>query len=230
MYQISNNIYCQKDILDLEIPTKLLTNPYYDYPYLIIENFFSQKILKELCEMLKSNSDVEDAKIRKINDLNILDKKLDKSIRKTKIHKLPKRYLNIYEKKFIFHQKKIEEFFKLALTTSTKVQVLQYTEGCFYKAHSDDSNMIVKDDKLVGFLPVALQRKITTVLFLDDEYEGGELVFNYLYDKDGNVVQLKGRSGDMIVFLSNPVYTHEVKEVISGNRFTLVQWHDAIIN
>lgn len=74
------------------------------------------------------------------------------------------------------------------------------------------------------------KEKLQQYFFLDDEYEGGELVFNYLYDKDGNVVQLKGRSGDMIVFLSNPVYTHEVKEVISGNRFTLVQWHDAIIN
>jgi SM-20-related protein len=34
----------------------------------------------------------------------------------------------------------------------------------------------------------------------------------------------------MVVFLSNPIFTHEVLEVTSGNRFTLVQWHDAIIN
>ena len=34
----------------------------------------------------------------------------------------------------------------------------------------------------------------------------------------------------MIVFLSNPYFTHEVLEDKKGYRVSLVQWHDAIIN
>jgi len=38
------------------------------------------------------------------------------------------------------------------------------------------------------------------------------------------------KAGDMLVFLSNPYFTHEVLEVKKGFRVSLVQWHDALIN
>ena len=48
MTQISNNIYCADFLTTFDIKTKLLPNPYYDYPYLIIENFLNIKRLKEI--------------------------------------------------------------------------------------------------------------------------------------------------------------------------------------
>ena len=104
--------------------------------------------------------------------------------------------------------------------------------------HSDDSSMLYKEDELVGFLPVAKQRKISTVLFTttndevisENTFTGGELLFNFLYYEDGNEVKIKPKAGDMLVFLSNPYFTHEVLKVINGRRITLVQWHNAIIN
>ena len=104
--------------------------------------------------------------------------------------------------------------------------------------HSDDSSMLYKNDELIGFLPVAKQRKISTVLFTtsydentsENTFTGGELLFNFLYDKDGNEVKIKPKAGDMLVFLSNPFFTHEVLKVINGRRITLVQWHNALIN
>ena len=132
----------------------------------------------------------------------------------------------------------IEDFFKLALTTSTDVQVLEYLKGSFYAMHSDDSSMMYKNSELVGFTPVTQQRKITTVLFTtsydentsDNTFTGGELLFNFLFDENGNVVKIKPKAGDMVVFLSNPYFTHEVLKVIEGRRITLVQWHNAVIN
>ncbi|RXJ86074.1 2OG-Fe(II) oxygenase [Arcobacter sp. CECT 8985] len=230
MAQISNYIHCKDNILQLEMPTKLFPNPYYDYPYMIIDDFFSQNNIEQLNKLLRIDDDIEDAKVRKVTKINSVDQKLDKKIRKTKIHRIPDEFNNLYAKQFKFFQTKIEDFFRLALTTSTNIQILEYTKGSFYKAHSDDSNMLLKDDKLVGFKTVANQRKITTVLFLSDDYEGGELVFNYLLTQDNKSVKIRGKSGQMIVFLSNPIFTHEVKEVTSGNRFTLVQWHDAVLN
>ena len=104
--------------------------------------------------------------------------------------------------------------------------------------HSDDSSMMYKNNELIGFTPVAKQRKISTVLFTtsydktisDNTFIGGELLFNFLYDIDGNEVKIKPKAGDMVVFLSNPYFTHEVLKVIDGKRISLVQWHNAIIN
>ena len=104
--------------------------------------------------------------------------------------------------------------------------------------HSDDSSMLYKDNELVGFLPVAKQRRVSTVLFTtsydeitsDNTFTGGELLFNFLYDENENEVKIKPKAGDMLVFLSNPYFTHEVLKVLEGRRITLVQWHNAIIN
>ena len=145
----------------------------------------------------------------------------------------------LYAEMFIKHQSEIEGFFKFPLTISSDVQVLEYTKDAFYKAHSDDSNMLVDNEKLVGFIPVAKNRKLTTVLFTTsydekndslNSFNGGELLFNFLYDSNKNQIKIKPKKGDMLVFLSNPYFTHEVLKIKSGYRLTLVQWHDALIN
>jgi SM-20-related protein len=133
----------------------------------------------------------------------------------------------------------IEEYFNIALTLATDVQVLEYKKGFFYIKHADDSSEIIdKDQQTIGFKLVAPQRKLTTVLFatsyathMDEKtycFSGGELMFNYLYTKEGETVKIKPEAGDMIIFPSNPYFSHEVLPVEEGYRLTLVQWHDAL--
>lgn len=232
--QISNYVYCDSFLNSLEIETKLLPNQYYDYPYMIIKNFFCKDLCDEIIKSIKKDEDAIDAKVKSENYSN----HLDKDIRKTKIYKLDKEYRNLYDKIFKLHQSEIERFFNIALTTSTKIQVLEYTKGYFYKAHSDDSNMIMNNDELIGFKCVANNRKLTTVLFATgydkkpslNSFSGGELLFNYLYDEKGDNIKVKPEAGDMVVFFSNPYFTHEVLEVKSGYRLSIVQWHDALID
>ena len=236
MTQISNNIYCSDFLLDLDIKTKLLPNPYYDYPFLIIENFFDKNECDEINKETKKDEDVQKAQLR-ANSAQI-KATTNEEIRKTNIYALNKTHLELYSNRFLQHQALIEDYFKLALTTSTDVQVLEYLKGSFYTMHSDDSSMMYKNNELIGFTPVAKQRKISTVLFTtsydktisDNTFIGGELLFNFLYDIDGNEVKIKPKAGDMVVFLSNPYFTHEVLKVIDGKRISLVQWHNAIIN
>jgi SM-20-related protein len=236
MTQISNNIYCSDFLLDLEIKTKLLPNPYYDYPFLIIENFFDKNECDEINQEIKKDEDFQKAQV-KIDNAEIKST-TNEEIRKTNIYTLNKNDLELYTSRFLQHQALIEDYFKLALTTSTDVQVLEYLKGSFYTMHSDDSSMMYKNSELIGFTPVAKQRKISTVLFTssydetisDNSFIGGELLFNFLYDINGNEIKIKPKAGDMIVFLSNPYFTHEVLKVIDGRRISLVQWHNAIIN
>ena len=236
MTQISNYIYCADFLTSLDIKTKLLANPYYDYPFLLIENFLDINECNEINKKVKEDDDYEKAQIKTLDSVVLSE--TNEEIRKTNIYTLDERYLEIYTNRFLKHQPLIEDFFKLALTTSTNVQVLEYLKDSFYSMHSDDSSMLYKEDELVGFLPVAKQRKISTVLFTttnderisENTFTGGELLFNFLYDEQGNEIKIKPKAGSMLVFLSNPYFTHEVLKVINGRRITLVQWHNAIIN
>jgi SM-20-related protein len=236
MTQISNNIYCADFLITFDIETKLLPNPYYDYPYLIIDNFLSIHDCEEINKQIKEDDDYQKAQIKTIDI--VISAQTNEEIRKTNIYTLSDKYLDIYTNKFLEHQALIEDYFKIALTTSTEVQVLEYLKDSFYTMHSDDSSMLYKDEELIGFLPVAKQRRISTVLFTtsydenisDNTFTGGELLFNFLCDKDGNEIKVKPKAGTMLVFLSNPFFTHEVLKVNEGRRISLVQWHNAIIN
>jgi SM-20-related protein len=236
MTQISNYIYCSDFLTTFDIETKLLPNPYYDYPYLIIEDFFSKEECEYINKKIKEDDDFEKAQIKTLD--KVISSQTNEEIRKTNIYSLDEKDLELYTNRFLQYQRKIEDYFKLVLTTSTKVQVLEYLKNSFYTMHSDDSSMLYKDNELIGFLAVAKQRKVSTVLFTtsydetpsDNTFFGGELLFNFLYDENGNEIKIKPKAGSMVVFLSNPYFTHEVLKVIEGRRISLVQWHNAIIN
>jgi predicted 2-oxoglutarate/Fe(II)-dependent dioxygenase YbiX len=52
---------------------------------------------------------------------------------------------------------------------------------------------------------------------LNEGYEGGEFLFSSKHE-----IPLK--AGDMLVFPSNFMYPHEVKELTKGERYTFVAW------
>jgi predicted 2-oxoglutarate/Fe(II)-dependent dioxygenase YbiX len=51
------------------------------------------------------------------------------------------------------------------------------------------------------------------VLYLNNDYEGGELYF------ENQDVLIKPESGSMVVFPSNPPFFHESKKVVSGQKY-----------
>ena len=236
MKQISNYVFCDDFIANLKLETKLMPNQYYDYPYLIIKNFLSESICLEISDYTYNISEAKKAKVKSTILNSIINPTVNENIRKTVTHELPKLFLNAYELSFKAYQSEIEKFFSIAITTSTKVQTLEYTKGSFYIKHADDSNEVVnKESKTVGFIQVAPERKLTTVLFTTSHkshvtnshsFLGGELRFNYLFDNNKKQIEFFPEAGDMYVFPSNPIYSHEVLPVNDGYRLTLVQWHN----
>ena len=238
MLQISNRIYCDDFIATLKCDSRLMPSPYHDTPFLIIREFLPASLCLEIAAALRDASDAEAARVKSTLLSSVVDPSVDESIRKTMIHTLPEVYAAAYDTAFKAHQRRIEEFFHIALTTATTVQGLEYTKGSFYVKHADDSNELVNDaGETVGYVQVAPQRKITTVLFATPwsetpgplSFSGGELLFNYLCDADGHTVTLRPEAGDMVVFPSNPLFAHEVLPVQEGYRLTLVQWHNGIL-
>lgn len=63
---------------------------------------------------------------------------------------------------------------------------------------------------------------ITCTMYLNDNYEGGEVSF--LNEADGEVVTWKPTAGDVIVFPSHSPFFHGVHPVFSGSRYLIRTW------
>lgn len=230
MHQISHYVYARDELLEWDIPTKRLPNPYHDFPYMVLEGVLSPAECRAITEAALNDRDAVRAELR--------GRALDTAMRRTDIHTLGPEHRAVYESRFAAVRDEIEAFFALSLSRATDVQVLGYESGSFYVCHSDDSSELRdREGNTVGFRPVAPERKLTTVLFTTsytphptdkDHFSGGELLFNYLCDESGNTITLRPEAGDMVVFLSNPYFSHEVLPVKEGFRLSLVQWHDCI--
>jgi len=239
LIQISEDIFLDEYIYNLDIQTNYLPSPYKTTPFLIIKNFLKEHESALFVNEIRNNDEAEVAKVKTEVIHGVVNPKVVKKYRDTNIYSLDEYLTTIYMSRFEEYQKIIEEYFSLAITISTEIQALEYQKGGFYIQHSDDSNTIIdKDKNIIGYTTVAPERKLTTVLFttsysdtIEDKYSfnGGELIFNFLKDKNGNSIVLKPSAGDMVIFPSNPYFSHEVKKVISGYRLSLVQWHNAIL-
>ena len=82
---------------------------------------------------------------------------------------------------------------------------LKYTNGCYYKEHIDQATNMI-------------QRTLTIIIVLNDEYEGGELAFFH-----GTYV-LSLKKNTLIIFPSNFIFPHQIFEITNGIRYSIVTW------
>ena len=87
--------------------------------------------------------------------------------------------------------------------------LLRYKTGDYYKMHIDTGPQEV----------IGISRNISITVVLNDEFEGGEFVF---FEDQQKVV--KPGKGQVIVFPSNFMFPHEVCQVTSGTRYSIVTW------
>ena len=57
---------------------------------------------------------------------------------------------------------------------------------------------------------------------LNDEYEGGDLVFRD--QKNLEIKRLKLTAGSIIFFPSNFMYPHSIEPITKGTRYSIVAW------
>ncbi|MEY4331425.1 MAG: hypothetical protein RLZZ196_163 [Bacteroidota bacterium] len=83
------------------------------------------------------------------------------------------------------------------------IHLLRYDEGGYLPAHTDHG---------------VSSRNLSTVMYLNDDYEGGEIEF-----RQSNV-KIKPEAGSIIFFPSNFLYVHEVYPITKGSRYALPHW------
>ena len=82
--------------------------------------------------------------------------------------------------------------------------LLKYNNGQEYKAHYDGGTDI--------------GRAISAIVYLNNDFEGGELEFVHFG------VKIKPEPGMLILFPSNYAYSHIAHPVTSGTKYALVTW------
>ena len=90
----------------------------------------------------------------------------------------------------------------------TDFRINKYSQGGFMSSHID--NIHHSHGQKWGYPHVSV------LLYLNDNYEGGEFV---VADKE-----IKPKKGSSILFPSNFMYPHEAKPVTNGTRFSVVAW------
>lgn len=83
------------------------------------------------------------------------------------------------------------------------IDLLRYKEGGYLPAHQDQG---------------ISSRLLSTVMYLNDDYEGGEIEFVH------SGVKIKPPAGSIIFFPSNFIYVHEVHPITRGERYALPHW------
>jgi predicted 2-oxoglutarate/Fe(II)-dependent dioxygenase YbiX len=93
-----------------------------------------------------------------------------------------------------------------------KPQLLYYKVGGKYDVHNDCESWIN------GNLKQVCDRDVSVLVYLNDDYEGGELEF-----PDWGCT-FKPKAGTVIAFPSYIEFSHRVHPVTKGERFSLVSW------
>jgi predicted 2-oxoglutarate/Fe(II)-dependent dioxygenase YbiX len=82
--------------------------------------------------------------------------------------------------------------------------LLKYDKEDFFKSHVDNGVMFPRIVSVTGYF--------------NDDYDGGEIS----YDKFN--IKYKPKAGDVIIFPSDYVYSHEVEKINNGVRYAVVNW------
>jgi predicted 2-oxoglutarate/Fe(II)-dependent dioxygenase YbiX len=89
------------------------------------------------------------------------------------------------------------------------IHLLRYEQNGHLPAHQDQG---------------VSSRVLSSVMYLNDNYEGGEIVFQ------SSGVKLKPEAGSIIFFPSNFLYVHEVYPITSGSRYSMPHWYHNMKN
>lgn len=105
----------------------------------------------------------------------------------------------------------VEDFrgrYSIVPLESQHTVLLRYEPGNMFHNHIDDHPRF--------------PRVVSVSLFLNDNYEGGDLEFKEFG------LKIAPKAGDMVVFCSGFPYMHQVTPVTRGIRYAVVKWYDYV--
>jgi predicted 2-oxoglutarate/Fe(II)-dependent dioxygenase YbiX len=112
----------------------------------------------------------------------------------------------------------INPFYAVEVRDWEPLQVLHYGPGGHYVPHVDAEAPLRDEELGLELWEKTLDRDLSVVCFLNDDFAGGELQFPDL----GLVIP--PQAGTLVCFPADHHYLHGVQPVTAGHRYTLVTW------
>tara|TARA_R110002072_G_scaffold246607_1_gene405850 strand:+ start:50 stop:595 length:546 start_codon:yes stop_codon:yes gene_type:complete len=109
------------------------------------------------------------------------------------------------ERLYTFYKAK---FPKMTSSKINQIDLLKYSPGGKYGIHTDHGTNAA--------------RHLSIIINLNDEYEGGDLIFTNQKEKE--IKKLKLGKGSIVFFPSNFMYPHGIQPITKGTRYSIVAW------
>jgi predicted 2-oxoglutarate/Fe(II)-dependent dioxygenase YbiX len=100
------------------------------------------------------------------------------------------------------------KFPKMESIKINQIDLLKYSPGGRYNIHVDNFT--------------TSPRSLSIIMNLNDEYEGGDLIFTDQKEKE--IKRLKLSKGSIVFFPSNFMYPHGIAPITKGKRYSIVAW------
>ena len=186
---------------------------------LIRPNAINKEGLQELIQHIESSSS-EDLSVFDAQETNRTGRTswaVDKNTRDTQIVPMGNLYPKIEALLRECVSQIINPFYDIEVSGSEIPQILSYSIGGHYKPHIDGESIWVspRGEKI---WKKSTDRDISTVFFLNNNFEGGDFVFPDLK------IRIRPEPGMMVCFPSNHHYMHGVEPVTRGKRYSIVTW------
>ncbi len=173
----------------------------------IYQNVFPDSVAKLLLSLPKDSSpSVVSDSVKGFNKLN------DAYRITNNIHLPDDISVNITQGLFDFWNSVLVQQYKKKLINVETIQFLHYNVGGKYDIHNDC------EDYVDGKLSRLYSRDVTVLVYLNDDYEGGQIEF------PDYGITIKPKKNTVITFPSYYEFQHRVLPVTKGERFTLVTW------
>lgn len=172
---------------------------------------------------------IEHAKRQKKEDLSVFDPEqsnksgntkfsVDKKIRDTQMIDLEDIASEIIDLYRNVVTNVINPFYEFEVKDSELPQLLHYGIDGHYMPHCDGESLWKPPGNEPLIWRKSTDRDLSTVLFLNDDFEGGDFVFPELR------VRVRPEPGMLVCFPSTHEYLHGVEPVTKGTRYSMVNW------
>jgi len=100
------------------------------------------------------------------------------------------------------------KFPQMSSNRINQIDLLKYRPGGKYEIHTDHYT--------------TSPRHLSVIMNLNDDYEGGDLIFTDQKEKE--IKRFKLNTGSVVFFPSNFMYPHSIEPIMKGTRYSIVAW------
>ena len=171
-----------------------------------IKNVIGAEFTNKIISLIKKRAD---------KNLLVAQDKLNTDIRNVKGYQLNfKTPTNLFYWNYIKNEiTRVYGFYKakfpmMASSKINQIDLLKYNSGGKYNVHTDHYTNS--------------PRHLSIIINLNEEYEGGDLIFTD--QKKVEVKRIKLGKGSIVFFPSNFMYPHSIAPITKGVRYSIVSW------